>query len=404
MANKPEYQDISTLDTLNSVTETAWAPVVDKNKTGKKVDLSTIVPNSMQNFESVDELTTEQKAAFLGSAAVPACGTVETNGTKVTKSIPVSELVPANIVVDANYVHTDNNFTNSLKNKLNGIDAGAKVNVQSDWNETNSSSDAFIQNKPTVYSADDITIISTSASNQLTLKGFNNASTDMIPYKHYDPSSSTSKLGWKALNFKNVSNRSYDFIEGTSRHITYDDEHYFPLVSCSNVGDIRSHDNTSTQGDPFYNGTTAIFYFGNTSNDPYDGSNHSPTHNYALDFNITENHNIWVYTYETNSQKHTTDLTEVVDIQIIILRPESNTFVQPMYTNLIKIEPGTTNRSLPLNIAYIDIEPGDKAYSVLVDDEEANFTQLTCITTRKNIDTSKPGYIRITGDVFEIMQ
>lgn len=32
--------------------------------------------------------------------------------------------------------------------KLEGISAGAEVNVQSDWNETDSSSDAYIQNKP----------------------------------------------------------------------------------------------------------------------------------------------------------------------------------------------------------------------------------------------------------------
>ena len=38
-------------------------------------------------------------------------------------------------------------------NKLNGIEAGAEVNVKSDWNEANSSSDAFIDNKPTIPSA-----------------------------------------------------------------------------------------------------------------------------------------------------------------------------------------------------------------------------------------------------------
>lgn len=56
----------------------------------------------------------------------------------------------SNFVSDANYVHTDNNFTTTLKNKLDGIAAGAEVNVQSDWNETNTSSDAYIKNKPTI--------------------------------------------------------------------------------------------------------------------------------------------------------------------------------------------------------------------------------------------------------------
>ena len=55
---------------------------------------------------------------------------------------------PENLVQDANYVHTDNNYTTTEKNKLAGIAAGAEVNVQSDWNQSNSSADDFIKNKP----------------------------------------------------------------------------------------------------------------------------------------------------------------------------------------------------------------------------------------------------------------
>ena len=55
---------------------------------------------------------------------------------------------PQNLVQDADYTHTDNNFTDSDKSKLDNIESGAEVNVQSDWNEINSSSDAYIQNKP----------------------------------------------------------------------------------------------------------------------------------------------------------------------------------------------------------------------------------------------------------------
>lgn len=51
-------------------------------------------------------------------------------------------------VIDPNYVHTDNNFTNAEQSKLAGIAAGAEVNVQADWEESNSSSDAYILNKP----------------------------------------------------------------------------------------------------------------------------------------------------------------------------------------------------------------------------------------------------------------
>lgn len=78
------------------------------------------------------------------------------NDTTVDIQVPTktSDLTnDSNFVVDANYVHTDNNFTTTLKNKLNGIAAGAEVNVQADWNVTNTSSDAYIKNKPTIPAA-----------------------------------------------------------------------------------------------------------------------------------------------------------------------------------------------------------------------------------------------------------
>ena len=43
-----------------------------------------------------------------------------------------------------------NVFTDADHTKLNGIASNAEVNVQANWDETNSSSDAFIQNKPTI--------------------------------------------------------------------------------------------------------------------------------------------------------------------------------------------------------------------------------------------------------------
>lgn len=39
------------------------------------------------------------------------------------------------------------------KTKLDGIENCANANVQSDWNQTNSDSDDYIKNKPTIPSA-----------------------------------------------------------------------------------------------------------------------------------------------------------------------------------------------------------------------------------------------------------
>lgn len=44
---------------------------------------------------------------------------------------------------------TEEDYTTAEKTKLSGIAAGAEVNVQSDWNDSSSSSDAYIKNKPT---------------------------------------------------------------------------------------------------------------------------------------------------------------------------------------------------------------------------------------------------------------
>lgn len=43
---------------------------------------------------------------------------------------------------------SEEDFTSTLKAKLDGIAAGAEENVQSDWTESDSSSDAFILHKP----------------------------------------------------------------------------------------------------------------------------------------------------------------------------------------------------------------------------------------------------------------
>lgn len=61
----------------------------------------------------------------------------------------------SSVVIPSASLSTDSDphaglLTPSEKSKLVGIAAGAEVNVQANWNETSSSSDAYIQNKPTI--------------------------------------------------------------------------------------------------------------------------------------------------------------------------------------------------------------------------------------------------------------
>ena len=45
---------------------------------------------------------------------------------------------------------SDENFTKLLKDKLDAIAEGAEVNVQSDWNQTDTTADDYIKNKPVI--------------------------------------------------------------------------------------------------------------------------------------------------------------------------------------------------------------------------------------------------------------
>lgn len=54
----------------------------------------------------------------------------------------------SDVVIDPDYHHTDNNFTDGDKSKLDGIEAGAEKNVQSDWLQNNSAADDYIKNRP----------------------------------------------------------------------------------------------------------------------------------------------------------------------------------------------------------------------------------------------------------------
>ena len=79
----------------------------------------------------------------------------EWSGKADTSDIPtaLSQLTnDDNYVQDEHYQHTDNNYTDNEKSKLADIESGAEANVQSDWNESDTSSDAYILNKPTIPS------------------------------------------------------------------------------------------------------------------------------------------------------------------------------------------------------------------------------------------------------------
>lgn len=77
--------------------------------------------------------------------------------------------------LSADYISDGTNnkaFTSTLKSKLDGIASGAEVNVQSDWNQSDSTADDYIKNKPAIPENDDFTLagLSEKSYNSLTDK------------------------------------------------------------------------------------------------------------------------------------------------------------------------------------------------------------------------------------------
>jgi hypothetical protein len=64
-------------------------------------------------------------------------------------NIPLLNYAPNALASNGTAGLSSYNFTLARRDKLAGIAEGAEVNVQADWNESDTSSDAFIANKPT---------------------------------------------------------------------------------------------------------------------------------------------------------------------------------------------------------------------------------------------------------------
>ena len=108
-------------------------------------------------------LTIQKNGANVSTFTANSASNVTAN---ITVPTTTSELTNnSNFVSDASYVHTDNNFTNTLKTKLDGIAAGAEVNVQANWTQANTSADDYIKNKPSLA-----TVATTGSYNDLTNK------------------------------------------------------------------------------------------------------------------------------------------------------------------------------------------------------------------------------------------
>ena len=104
--------------------------------------LSTLVQNIKQSFDNIEERIDDNEYVVAQSL-------IDINDRLSDKqdTIDSSHKLSADLISDGS---TNKAYTATEKTKLSGIATGAEVNVQANWNESNSSSDAYIQNKPNI--------------------------------------------------------------------------------------------------------------------------------------------------------------------------------------------------------------------------------------------------------------
>lgn len=110
------------------------------------VSIDVYVPTAPTVNDGV--LTIQKNGSTVETFSANASSNKTANISVPTKTSDLSN--DSNFPSDASYVHTDNNFTTALKNKLEGIESGAEVNVQSDWSQSDNTKDDYIKNKPSL--------------------------------------------------------------------------------------------------------------------------------------------------------------------------------------------------------------------------------------------------------------
>lgn len=168
--NRSELATVATTGDYNDLINTPTVATID--------DTQTTANNAWSALKINNELATKQNATdqSLNTQDKTIVGAIN----EVLGDIPTatSDLTnDSDYVSDSNYVHTDNNFTNADVTKLSTIEAGAEVNVQADWSQTDTTADDYIKNKPTVATIDDT---QTTSSNTWSASNISNKLGDKV--------------------------------------------------------------------------------------------------------------------------------------------------------------------------------------------------------------------------------
>ena len=144
----------SVVDGLDTATEEALNKKVDA-VTGKGLstnDYTTEEKNKLAALLPVDDATVAETNVW---SAKKINDTISSNKETSDKAIEdLQKAVDKKVDAVAGKGLSTNDYTTAEQTKLAGIAEGAEVNVQADWNITDTSSDAYIANKPAALPAD----------------------------------------------------------------------------------------------------------------------------------------------------------------------------------------------------------------------------------------------------------
>lgn len=139
------YVEISESLALGETSSTAYAG----NKGKANADAISAIKDgsTIDSFGDVESALSDKISKSQTAGLLKNDGTVDTNSYATTTALSdkVDKVIGKGL--------STNDYTDAEQTKLSGIASGAEVNVQSDWNVTDDTSDAFIKNKPTIPAA-----------------------------------------------------------------------------------------------------------------------------------------------------------------------------------------------------------------------------------------------------------
>ena len=207
----PFYTKSETNATFVPQTRTVNNKALSSNITLTAADVGALPDSTVIPTVNNATLTIQKNGATVQTFTANQATNATANITVPTKTSDLTN--DSDFPVDANYVHTDNNYTTADKNKLAGIAAGAEVNVQSDWNESDNSSDAYIKNKPSIPD---------STSDLVNDSGFITNSVNNLT-NYYKKSETYTRTEVDGLIPTKTSDLTNDGADGTSTYVEADD-------------------------------------------------------------------------------------------------------------------------------------------------------------------------------------